>query len=495
MNISVKGLTVFKKTPPATPKPLVRPRKAVATNADYLEFLPASLEIIETPVSPKGIVLLWLLCAMLAAATIWSCIAKLDIYAVASGKVQPSGRSKVIQPIDPGRVINIFVKNGSKVNVGDALLELDPTEAKATQTSTAANLEALDAEISRRQTEINAIRSATPEPLEIVFPSKVGRALRLREANLFKAELEQYISSRESLKAQATQNLATKSRLISSIAAREQSVAVLQERVDLKMNLLKTDAGTRTSALDAKQQLSQELTSLAQDKGQLLEAEAAIVMTERKIDALQKQFIADQADKLSVAENKRDGIAQDLIKAVAKVDHTRLEAPITGTVQQLAVTTVGQVVASGQPLLVIVPTVDHLEIEALMPNEDVGFVKVGQEAIVKIDAFPFSRYGTIDGKVIRISHDSVYLKDAQMGDASSSQDQNASMLDPTPKTQNLVYPVTVELAGLTISVDGNDVPLVAGMTAKIEIRTGDRLVIDYLLSPLREMASQAAHER
>ena len=149
----------------------------------------------------------------------------------------------------------------------------------------------------------------------------------------------------------------------------------------------------------------------------------------------------------------------------------------------------------GQPLLVIVPHTGPIEIEALVQNRDFGFVAVGQEAVVKIDAFPFTRYGTVAGEIVRISHDAVFDKDLTRMDAAMPQSQTSSTLDATPKTQGLVYPVAVQLERSSMLVDGNETPLMPGMTATVEIRTGERRVIDYLLSPLREVASQAGHER
>lgn len=465
----------------------------LVTNAEHREFLPAALEIIDTPASPRRLALIWILSLMLAASLIWSCVAKLDIYATAQGRIQPSGRSKVVQSVDPGKIKTIAVENGSKVKAGDVLLELDPTDAYAERDAAAADLEALDAEIPRRNAEILAATSGTPT--KVSFPSNVGRALQQREQKVLDAELSQYQASQATLEAQLAGNAATMTRLKSSIAARERMIAVLQKRVDMKSELLEKQAGTLSAALDAQQQLEQQLIDQAKDKGELLEADATSVATQKKIDQGLKQFVADQTDKLSDAQRKRDHMAQDLIKAVGKAERTRLTAPIDGTVQQLAITTVGQVITAGQPLLVVVPEHSTLEIEALIANADMGFIELGQDAVIKIDAFPFGRYGSLDGKVVRVSGDSVYNKDLTSTDATVPQGENASVLDSTPKTQNLVYPVTVELTQRSMHVDGKDVPLAPGMTAVVEIRTGDRRVIDYLLSPLREVAMQAAHER
>jgi len=475
--------------------PLSR-RLMVVTSADDREFLPAALEILETPASPKRVAFIWVVCLMLAAALVWSYIAKLDVYSFATGRIQPSGRSKVIQSLDPGKVLKIAVENGMKVKAGDLLLELDPTEAYAERNAAAADLEALDAEIPRRQAEMQAVLSGAATPPQVVFPSNVGQALQTRERNVLSAELAHYTSSQDALKAQLAEKTATQTRLQSTIAARERLIALLDQRVSMKRELMTREAGSLAQLLDAQQVLEQTLTTDASDKGQLVETAAAAASIEKKMDEQQKQFIADQSTKLAEAERKRDHSAEDLVKAVAKAERVHLTAPIDGTVQQLAVNTIGQVVTTGQPLLVVVPEGGPLEIDALVPNSDIGFLEVGQHAVIKLDAFPFSIYGTLDGTVVDVSRDAVYDQDVSNSDAATSpQKQNASLLDPNPKTHGLVYPVTVALNQRHIEIDGKQVPLSAGMTATVEVRTGDRRVIEYLLSPLRRVVSESGHER
>jgi hemolysin D len=209
------------------------------------------------------------------------------------------------------------------------------------------------------------------------------------------------------------------------------------------------------------------------------------------------QFVSDNAKALAEALNKRDNIQHSLIKASAKVRHTRLSVPISGTVQQLSVTTIGQVVASGQQLMTIVPQRSGLEIQALVLNQDIGFVHAGQSAVIKIDSFPFTRYGTISGKVESVSRDAVESDDP--GLSNDTQDRPVSVQSsaaaPVSKTRNLVFPVTIVMDRAVIEADGKAVPLSPGMTASVEIQTGRRRVLDYVLSPLREVSSDAGHER
>jgi len=495
MNVPIKHDSA---RPAAKPSPAKVARKAKPLGRDShdREFLPAALEILDSPASPRRAAFIWLLCAILVTALGWSYVAQLDIYAVGTGRVQPAGRSKVIQPFDPGKVTKIAVRDGSKVKAGDLLLELDPTEAEAERDATARDLHSYKAESSRRRAEMTAVLSNASDAPAMVFDDDVGPELRAREQNVFTAELAQYKATRDSLVAQIAEKSATIERLTASVDARQRLIAVLRQRLDMKKELVSKSAGTQKDVLDAEQQVLQAQTDLVYDQGQLKETAAGIESLRKKIDENQRQFVADQAQKLSDVEFKADHSTQDLVKATAKADRTRIVSPLDGTVQQLAVTTLGQVVTTGQPLLVIVPNELPVEVEALIQSSDIGFVDVGQEAVIKVDAFPFTRYGTINGTVDMVSGDAIYDKDALSRDASTpAQTQNAATLDPTPKTQNLVYEVDVKLDKQSLLVDGRNVPLAPGMTVTVEIRTGKRRVIEYLLSPLREMVSSAAHER
>lgn len=311
------------------------------------------------------------------------------------------------------------------------------------------------------------------------------------------AEIGQYITTREAFEAQLAEKVATQERFTASIAARERLQSVLKERADMRETLVAKAAGTRAAVIDAVQQVEQVAADLAYDRGQLIEAKAAATSLQRRITQLASETVARQYQALTEAAQKRDALVQDVVKAQLKRERTQLKAPISGTVQQLAVTTLGQVVTAGQPLMVVVPTDGPIEVEAQLQNKDIGFILPGQEAVVKIDAFPFTRYGSIEGKVVRVSRDAVDDREAGGGsDALSvARGQGVNPVTGMPKTQNLIFPVTVALSQTFIKADGKDVALTPGMTATVEIRTGRRRVIDYLLSPVRETASTAGHER
>jgi membrane fusion protein, hemolysin D len=470
--------------------------KSVQLTAADREFLPASLEILVTPPSPIARALLLTICGLFFLALAWSYFGWIDIYAVAPGKIQPIGGSKVVQPLEPGIITAIYVENGSHVNAGDVLLALDPTETVADREAQARDLEAASAEASRRKVAIAAAHTETLEPLPIESATNISDPVRRREQGVLSADLGQLRSSIANFKAQLAEKLATKQRLTTTIAAREKLIALARERVAMRQRLDDMGSGARAQTIESLEQLETQVTTDTGDRGQLIETDAAMRSLERKGEEAITQFIADQSQKLAEVERKRDHLEQDLIKAQSKADRTELRAPITGTVQQLAVSSIGQVVASGQSLLTIVPVGGSIEVQAMIENQDIGFVEVGQPAVIKTDAFPFTRYGTINGVVEKVSRDAVDQRDATvLSDAANAAKSQSSAPGSPIKPQDLVFPATIQLTQRSINIDGKEVALIPGMGVSVEIKTGRRRAIDYLLSPLREIGSRAGSER
>ena len=481
--------------PAAAKRPSPRPKHAQFTSADR-EFLPAALEILVTPPSPVAKSLMLSICGLFFLALAWSYFGWIDIHAVAPGKIQPSGGSKVVQPLEAGKIVAIRVENGSRVQAGDVLLELDSTETTADREAQARDLEAANAEAARRRAAIAAARTDAIEAQPIEFLAGIGEAVRSREESVLSADLAQLRSNIASLKAALAEKLATKERLVSTIAAREKLIALTKERVAMRERLDAMGAGARALTIEAMEQYEAQITTDTGDRGQLIETDAAMGSLGRKIEEAVTQFIADQSQKLAEVERKRDRLEKELIKAQSKANRTELKAPIAGTVQQLAVSSLGQVVTSGQPVLTVVPFGGPIEVEAMVANQDIGFVEAEQPAVIKVDAFPFTRYGTIDGTVTKVSRDAVDERNAtQLSDAANAAKPQGAASGSPARPQNLVFPTTIRLAQRTIQVDGKDVGLIPGMAVTVEIKTGRRRAIDYLLSPLREVVGQAARER
>ena len=234
------------------------------------EFLPAAIELLETPPSPINIAAIWVICSIFTIALAWSYFGWLEIYAVAQGRIQPSGRSKVLQFLDPGKVVTIAVTNGSRVAQGDLLIELDPRETAADQEKEKRDLEFALAEIARRRAVIGAAHAHAKELPKIAYPTGISQDIQARENAVLAADLSQLISMREALLAQRVERVATCERLKASIAAREKLIAVDKEHVDMREALHQTKAASRAQVIETIQQYQAQVTTQAGEKGQLV---------------------------------------------------------------------------------------------------------------------------------------------------------------------------------------------------------------------------------
>ena len=271
----------------------------------------------------------------------------------------------------------------------------------------------------------------------------------------------------------------------------------LGERVKTRQDAIDLKVGTKINLYDAKEELQKSQSQLASDQGQLIETEAALNSLRSEKYKTLSQFIADNENKALDASRKAEDAKQSLAKANAKLARTRLFSPIDGVAQQLTVTTIGQVVTTGQQLLVITPNEGPLQVEALVANLDIGFVKIGQDAVIKVDAFPFTRFGALKGKVARIASQAVDETEAKraLANLTSSANTMPSNASAPGQPESFVFPVTIELTQTSMKIAETEMPLNPGMTVTAEIKTDSRRVIDYLLSPLAKVGSEAMRER
>jgi hemolysin D len=224
----------------------------------------------------------------------------------------------------------------------------------------------------------------------------------------------------------------------------------------------------------------------------LHETEAAIAAIRETRGQALAEYRHTISDDLAKAEQKANGLAQDLIKAEQKTRLQLLTAPVDGVVQQLAIHTVGGVVTPAQPLLVVVPSDSRLEIEALVSNSDIGFVHAGQQAEIKVDTFNFTRYGLLHGEVLSVSQDAV-IRDRSQDRAGDRAPGTAETSEP--KGQELNYSARISLDRTQMQIDDRMVNLSPGMAVTVEIKTGSRNVLSYLLSPLRRYRQETLRER
>src|SRR5271157_5445077 len=242
-------------SPPATQRPERRalavqiPRSASLSDR---EFLAPALEILETPASPVHIAFLWIICALVAVALVWAYFGRIDIIASAQGKFQPTGRVKVIESVETGRIAAVHVTNGSAVHGGDVLLELDRSAAEADVAAARDELASARAETLRRRTELSAARARAFSPAPAVdWADDVAPALREREDRVLAADLGQLAATLASFDAQRAQKTAERDMLLETVATQKRLVATLQERVDMRTKLVVAQAGSKAAVLDA----------------------------------------------------------------------------------------------------------------------------------------------------------------------------------------------------------------------------------------------------
>lgn len=435
-------------------------------NGRELEFLPAVLEVQESPPSPHGRTLVYIIVSLFAAAILWATFGKIDIIAVAQGKIIPSDRSKVIQPLESGIIKAIRVNDGQWVKRGDVLIELDPTvpnaeEQRLTNEQQAAALEAL------------RLKALLEGKTVFKAPAAFDRNLvRLQQQQLVD-QLAEYQARTESARLLIDQRRAGVEAIKANIAGLEKTVPMLEQKSQAFKQLVAKQHAPQLQYLDVEEQRITKTQELAMERHRLVQETAALAEAQRNLDAIVSEFKKARRNELSLAETRMKSLSKEVIKAETRTTQQTLTAPIDGVVQQLAVHTVGGVVTPAQQLMVIAPKEGQLEVEAYVENKDIGFVNEDQEAEVKIEAFPFTRYGTVAGKILSLSRDAVPVEKA-----------------------GFFFSARVSMAQSEMLVENNKrVPLSPGMNVSVEIKTGKRRVIEYFLSPLLQAAHDSVRER
>ena len=433
-----------------------------------LEFLPAVLEIQHSPPSPIGRAMVWTIMGVVAAALAWSCVGRVDIVAVAPGKIIPSGHSKVIQPFDTGVVAGIRVQDGQVVTKGQVLIELDPTQNRADHDRAENEYRAAKVEAAR-------LRALIAGQASFDAPSDADPQYLLLQQQLLRDQLTEFQARIDASQQLIGQRRAALDGTKENIRRLKATVPMGAERADAYRKLLQSEYVSKLEYLQYEEQRIDKLQEFEGQKQKVMQDTAALSEAEKNYRALISEFQQTKQAELATTETKAASLAQDIIKAAQKAELQRLVSPIDGVVQQLAVHTVGGVVTSAQQLLIVVPQDHPVEVEAQVENKDVGFVKEGQSVEVKVETFPFTLYGTIPGQVISVSDDAVPIDKERSG--------------------TLIYFARVGMDRATIEVQGKQVNLSPGMAVMVEIKTGQRRIIEYLLSPLLKSMKESLRER
>jgi hemolysin D len=296
-----------------------------------------------------------------------------------------------------------------------------------------------------------------------------------------------------SLARQQAQKEAEQATIGATIQKLETMIPVVQQRVDIRKNLMEKELTSKIVYFEVLQLLVEQQGELSVQKSHLNEAEAAVAAIRETRGQAVAEFRKSLSDELAKAEQKANGLTQDLIKAERKTTLQRLTAPVDGVVQQLAIHTVGGVVTPAQALMVIVPNDSRLEIEAMVSNRDIGFVHTGQEAQIKIDTFNFTRYGLLRGEVLSVSQDAIIRDQPQ--DRSGDRRPGGQTDSSEPKGQELNYSARISLDRTKMQVEERTVDLSPGMAVTVEIKTGTRTILSYVLSPILRYQKEALRER
>jgi hemolysin D len=466
------------------------PKKELRRREEELAFLPAALEIVETPPSPTRRAIGATIIAVFCLALIWATLGTVDIVATAPGKIIPSGRTKVIQPFETGVVSAIHVRDGQSVKAGDVLIELDPTMTGAEVDHLKSDLIAAGLDVAR----LRAALDGRANPLEDFRPPE-GASPALIEMNrqfLISQTAEQQAKV-AALDRQIAQKEAERDTIAATIAKLEATIPVVTQRVEVRKYLFDKELGSKLLYLNDYQDLVGQQQDLLVQKSKYREADAAVAGLVQTHAQTAAEYRRTRFEELSKAEQKAAGLAQDVIKAEQRTKLQVLTAPVDGVVQQLAVHTVGGVVTPAQALLAVVPLDSHLEIEAMVSNRDIGFVHAEQEAEIKIDTFSFTRYGLLHGRVLNVSQDAIARDKPQ--NKPDDKTPGAENSTSEPNGQELNYAARVSLDRTQMQVEDKLVNLSAGMAVTVEIKTGTRRIISYLLSPLLRYKQQALRER
>lgn len=446
-------------------------------DSDPLEFAPPLLRLQDAPPSPIGRKVLWAILGLIGIILIWALVGKLDIVAVAEGKLVPHSYVKIVQPAEAGIVKEILTREGATVKAGDILMRMDALITNADAT-------ALEAELARKRMglrRIDAELSGKPFQIESVDPGGLAREVESQyRAN--RNALEAALAEERSRLIKARQDLSAAEQVKTKL---EEVLPYYREQDKAYQKLVKDGFAGNLMGADKRRERVEKEQELNTQAHVIESARAGILQSEKKL----AQIESDYRRQLHAERNETQAAVEKLSQEVAKQTHRKdlleLKAPHDGVVKDLATHTAGTVVQPGTVLLTLVPQDEILRAEVWVTNEDIGFVRSGQIVKLKLAAFPFQKYGMAEGVVEHVSADA----------ADSNTNNSAPTTDKSGKATPLVYKALVAIKAMTLEMSGERYKLSAGMQTNAEILLGTRTVAEYLLSPVQGAWHEAGRER
>lgn len=450
-----------------------------APEADPLDFSPALLRIQSKPPNPLGQKVVWVLMAFLGALLLWAIFGKLDIVAIAEGKLIPQSYVKIVQPAEAGIVKDIRVREGESVKAGQILMQMDALITEADSKS-------LEADAARKRLSIRRIDAELanqPFKPEANDPPALAKEIEAQyRAN--RAALEAALAEERAYLTKSQQELAAATQVKQKLEA---TLPHYRDQDKAFEKLAKDGFAGGIMASDKKRERIEKEQELATQEHLIASAKASMAQSQKRL----AQVEADYRQKLYAEKNELTGQLDKLTQEVTKQAHRQslleLKAPQDGIVKDLATHTSGTVVQPGTVLLTLVPKEDTLRAEVWVSNEDIGFVRPGQTVKLKFAPYPFQKYGMAEGVVEHVSADAA---------DPNSQGANAPPpMDTKGRPQPLRYKALVSLKAMQLTVNGEKFDLSAGMQTNAEIHLGTRTVLEYLLSPVQAAWHEAARER
>ena len=435
---------------------------------DASDFVPAALEIQSQPPAPLGRAIALAIMAFMLAFVLWAVWAQFDVVVAAAGKVVPSVRVKVLQPLEPGIVKAIHVRDGQTVKQGEVLIELDPTTTQADRARL--GRDAIEAKVELQRLIALSTGKAVIEDL----PADADPRIVETQRQLLEARLAEYQQRMAALSTDVVRRRAEARAIATTAQKLRSTLPLLQRRLAMKETLARQQYMSELALIDARIEVVNHHKDLEAQTHRLSEAQAALSVAEQQRVQAEAEFRSKIFAELAETAKRFETARQELVKAEQRTQQQTLVAPVAGVVQQLAVHTVGGVVTAAQPLLTVVPEGTSFEVEAQVLNKDIGFLRAGQPVAVKLDAFEYTKYGHIDGTIQWVGTDAV--ADQKLG---------------------LVYPVRIMLASnrLPNAIGAAQPAIGAGMAVSADIVINKRRAYEYFLAPLLRYKAESLRER
>ena len=418
--------------------------------------------------TPKGArVLLWAIFAFVIIAIVWANWATLDEISRGEGEIIPSLQLQRVQNLEGGVVSEILVREGDIVEKGQLLLRIDDTRYASTFKESYVRQLELIAKAARLRSE--AEQTEFVEPTN--FPEQY-RSLIEQEKTLFLARKQELSNNKAILEQQITQRRQELREAQAKRTQLQRSYNLLNKELRITQPLVGEGVISEVEFLRLQRQVNDLAGELDGIRLSIPRIESSITETERKLSEAELQFVSLARQELNEASSEAARIKESLEGMQDRITRSEVRAPVKGTIKQLLVNTVEGVVQPGDDIITIVPWEDELLVEAKILPSDIARVRVGQPAVVKVSAYDFSIYGGVDATVVFLSPSTILDEDQQPH-----------------------YIVRLKTQSPFIERDGQELPLMTGMTVAVDIITGEKTVMDYLLKPILKAKQNAMTER